>query len=130
MRQWVNTKRKITSSKTSRNDTYYRTVQTRKQHRKKHKHRRQNETKGKPATTKNKPLTQNQMQWQDNYWDAEIKRNSTKIKKKKKYISHTFINTDKRNKIDKGTRMKKSIKMKMNEDTSTSKGENNFQGCK
>ena len=45
-------------------------------------------------------------------------------------MSHTFINTSKRNKIDKGTQMKKSIKIKMNEDALTSKGGNNFQGCK
>ena len=43
-----------------------------------------NKTEGKPATTKNKPLTPNQLQWQDNYWDAEIKPSSTKIKEKEK----------------------------------------------
>ena len=42
------------------------------------------------------------------------------------YIINT--GTSKRNKIDKGTHMKKLIKM--NEDALTSKGGNNFQGCK
>ena len=43
-------------------------------------------------------------------------------------MSHTFINTSKRKKIDKGTCMKKSIKIKMNEDALTSKGGKNYKG--